>query len=140
MARLRRTIFPFWRAIFFIFLFGCACGASFQNTLKTILIEKISVLRLMIVMKLIWIMGSDNLFNFSKWYKAKKISNLIPVAVFNRRGSPLRSINSKGAYVLGKRINSSRLKFLSISEPPIWGYFHNVNINISSTIIRGSKE
>ena len=91
-------------------------------------------------MKLIWIMGSDNLFNFSKWYKAKKISNLIPVAVFNRRGSPLRSINSKGAYVLGKRINSSRLKFLSISEPPIWGYFHNVNINISSTIIRGSKE
>ena len=91
-------------------------------------------------MKLIWIMGSDNLFNFSKWYKAKKISNLIPFAVFNRRGSPLRSINSKGAYVLGKRINSSRLKLLSISEPPIWGYFHNVNINISSTIIRGSKE
>ena len=91
-------------------------------------------------MKLIWIMGSDNLFNFSKWYKAKKISNLIPVAVLNRRGSPLRSINSKGAYVLGKRINSSRLKLLSISEPPIWGYFHNVNINISSTIIRGSKE
>ena len=91
-------------------------------------------------MKLIWIMGSDNLFNFSKWYKAKKISNLIPFAVFNRRGSPLRPINSKGAYVLGKRINSSRLKLLSISEPPIWGYFHNVNINISSTIIRGSKE
>ena len=91
-------------------------------------------------MKLIWIMGSDNLFNFSKWYKAKKISNLIPFAVFNRRGSPFRSINSKGAYVLGKRINSSRLKLLSISEPPIWGYFHNVNINISSTIIRGSKE
>ena len=91
-------------------------------------------------MKLIWIMGSDNLFDFSKWYKAKKISNLIPFAVFNRRGSPLRSINSKGAYVLGKRINSSRLKLLSISEPPIWGYFHNVNINISSTIIRGSKE
>jgi len=91
-------------------------------------------------MKLIWIMGSDNLFNFSKWYKAKKISNLIPFAVFNRRGNPLRSINSKGAYVLGKRINSSRLKLLSISEPPIWGYFHNVNINISSTIIRGSKE
>ena len=91
-------------------------------------------------MKLIWIMGSDNLFNFSKWYKAKKISNLIPFAVFNRMGSPLRSINSKGAYVLGKRINSSRLKLLSISEPPIWGYFHNVNINISSTIIRGSKE
>ena len=91
-------------------------------------------------MKLIWIMGSDNLFNFSKWYKAKKISNLIPVAVFNRTGSSLRSINSKGAYVLGKRINSSRLKLLSISEPPIWGYFHNVNINISSTIIRGSKE
>ena len=91
-------------------------------------------------MKLIWIMGSDNLFNFSKWYKAQKISNLIPVAVFNRSGNPLRSINSKGAYVLGKRINSSRLMLLSISEPPIWGYFHNVNINISSTIIRRSKE
>ena len=91
-------------------------------------------------MKLIWIMGSDNLFNFSKWYKAQKFSNVIPVAVFNRSGNSLRSINSKGAYVLGKRINSSRLKLLSISEPPIWGYFHNVNINISSTIIRGSKE
>ena len=91
-------------------------------------------------MKLIWIMGSDNLFNFSKWYKAQKLSNVIPVAVFNRSGNSLRSINSKGAYVLGKRINSSRVKLLSISEPPIWGYFHNVNINISSTIIRGSKE
>ena len=91
-------------------------------------------------MKLIWIMGSDNLFNFSQWYKAQKLSNLIPVAVFNRSGNPLRSINSKGAYVLGKRINSSRLKFLSISKPPIWGYCHNVNINISSTLIRESKE
>ena len=63
-------------------------------------------------MKLIWIMGSDNLFNFSKWYKAQKLSNVIPVAVFNRSGNSLRSINSKGAYVLGKRINSSRLKLL----------------------------
>ena len=115
---------------------------NIENNLKTKnsydLLKKI--LPRLSKMKLIWIMGSDNLFNFSKWYKAKKISNLIPVAVFNRSGSPLRSINSKGAYVLGKRINSSRLKLLSISEPPIWGYFHNVNINISSTIIRGSKE
>ena len=82
----------------------------------------------------------NNLKTKNSYDLLKKISNLIPVAVFNRRGTPLRSINSKGAYVLGKRINSSRLKFLSISEPPIWGYFHNVNINISSTIIRGSKE
>ena len=115
---------------------------NIENNLKTknsyVLLKKI--LPRLSNMKLIWIMGSDNLFNFSKWYKAKKISNLIPFAVFNRRGSPLRSINSKGAYVLGKRINSSRLKLLSISEPPIWGYFHNVNINISSTIIRRSKE
>ena len=115
---------------------------SIENNLKTKnsydLLKKI--LPRLSNMKLIWIMGSDNLFNFSKWYKAQKLSNVIPVAVFNRSGNSLRSINSKGAYVLGKRINSSRLKFLSISEPPIWGYFHNVNINISSTIIRGSKE
>ena len=115
---------------------------SIENNMKTKnsydLLKKI--LPRLSNMKLIWIMGSDNLFNFSKWYKAKKISNLIPFAVFNRRGSPLRSIYSKGAYVLGKRINSSRLKLLSISEPPIWGYFHNVNINISSTKIRESKE
>ena len=115
---------------------------SIENNLKTKnsydLLKKI--LPRLSNMKLIWIMGSDNLFNFSKWYKAQKISNLIPVAVFNRSGNPLRSINSKGAYILGKRINSSSLKFLSISEPPIWGYFHNVNINISSTKIRESKE
>ena len=115
---------------------------SIENNLKTKnsydLLKKI--LPRLSNMKLIWIMGSDNLFNFSKWYKAQKLSNVIPVAVFNRSGNSLRSINSKGAYVLGKRINSSRLKLLSISEPPIWGYFHNVNINISSTIIRGSKE
>ena len=115
---------------------------SIENNLKTKnsydLLKKI--LPRLSNMKLIWIMGSDNLFNFSKFYKAQKLSNVIPVAVFNRSGNPLRSINSKGAYVLGKRINSSRLKLLSISEPPMWGYFHNVNINISSTIIRGSKE
>ena len=40
-------------------------------------------------MKLIWIMGSDNLFNFSKWYKAQKISNLIPFAVLTEGAAHL---------------------------------------------------
>ena len=89
--------------------------------------------------KFIWIMGSDNLFNFHKWYKASELSNLLPFAIFNRKNFSLRSLNSKGAHILGSRVSNNRLRALIDEKPPKWGYLHNINLNISSTKIRKSN-
>ena len=90
-------------------------------------------------MKFIWIMGSDNLLNFHKWYKASELSNLLSFAIFNRKNFSLRSLNCKGAYILGRRVNNDRLKSLVYEKPPKWGYLHNISLNISSTKIRKSN-
>ena len=50
-----------------------------------------------------------------------------------------RSLNSKGAHILGSRIRNNRLRALVDEKPPKWGYLHNINLNISSTKIRKSN-
>ena len=90
-------------------------------------------------MKFVWIMGSDNLYEFDKWYKANELSHLIPFAVFNRKKLSLRSLNSKGAFILRNRVKNNMLKNLINQKPPRWGYLYSVNVNISSTEIRKSN-
>ena len=39
-------------------------------------------------------MGADNLINFHKWYKWKKISQKCNILVFDRHGYKKKSLNS----------------------------------------------
>ena len=71
--------------------------------------------------KLYFIIGADNLINFHKWHKWKKISEKTTILVFDRQGFKSKSIRSIGF----KKLNKKSLNFIMFKK-----------INISSSKLR----
>ena len=72
-------------------------------------------------MKLFFIIGADNLINFHKWNKWKKIPNLAKIVVFARPHYSIKALNSIASKKLKKRD---------------WMYINSKKMNISSSLIR----
>ena len=70
-----------------------------------------------------FLMGSDNLVNFHKWYKWKSISQKCNIIVFDRTGYKRKSLDS----TTFKRLNRDNLKFIEFDK-----------VNISSSQLRKS--
>ena len=68
-----------------------------------------------------FIMGADNLIQFHKWDKWKKISEKCKIIVFDRHGYKRKSLNS----TTFKRLNNKNLKFIEFNK-----------VNISSSQLR----
>ena len=68
-----------------------------------------------------FLMGADNLINFHKWYKWRKISQKCRIIVFDRNGYKKKSLNS----TTFKRLNRKSLKFIEFNK-----------VNISSSQLR----
>ena len=68
-----------------------------------------------------FIMGADNLIQFHKWDKWKKISEKCKIIVFDRHGYKKKSLNS----TTFKRLNNKNLKFIEFNK-----------VNISSSQLR----
>ncbi len=68
-----------------------------------------------------FLMGADNLVNFHKWHKWKKISQNCNIIVFDRHGYKKRSLNS----TTFKTLNMKNLKFIEFNK-----------VNISSSQLR----
>ena len=66
-------------------------------------------------------MGADNLINFHKWHKWKKISQKCNIIVFDRQGYKKKSLNS----TTFKRLSNNNLKFIKFNK-----------VNISSSQLR----
>ena len=71
--------------------------------------------------KLFFLIGSDNLINFHKWKKWKKIPELAKIVVFARQNFTNKALNSIAAKKLKKKD---------------WLYIKSKKINISSSLIR----
>tara|TARA_Y100000590_G_scaffold128736_1_gene147168 strand:+ start:277 stop:816 length:540 start_codon:yes stop_codon:yes gene_type:complete len=71
--------------------------------------------------KLFFLMGADNLINFHKWRKWKKIPDLAKIVVFARTKYSTRAFKSIAAKKLRKKD---------------WIYIKDKKINISSSLIR----
>ena len=87
-------------------------------------------------MKIVWIMGADNLSQFHKWNSPHQIAKLIPFAVFSRPKYFYNSINSKGAKILGTKVSNNKLINLVNLKPPVWSFIDEGRYNISSTNLR----
>ncbi len=85
--------------------------------------------------KFVWLMGSDNLLNFSQWLNAKHISKIFPVAVVERPSYSYKVINSLGAKLLGKRLRKIKLSTCN-NNLSKWSFIRDKLNNISSTTIR----
>ncbi len=68
-----------------------------------------------------FLMGADNLINFHKWHKWKKIINKCKIIVFDRHGYKKKSLNSKAF----KSLNGKNLNFVEFNK-----------VNISSSQLR----
>jgi len=60
-------------------------------------------------------MGADNLINFHKWQKWKKIVEICKILVFDRTGFKRKSLKS----ISFKRLNKKGLKFINFKKVDI---------------------
>jgi len=89
----------------------------------------------------VWVMGADNLRQFSRWQRWADIAALAPIAAIDRPGSSLASLNAKAA----QRFSRNRLKEedaaqLALRRPPAFVFLHDRRIDLSSTELRARRE
>lgn len=87
--------------------------------------------------RFVWLMGSDQLATFDRWYDWRTLFQRIPVVIFPRPGSLMTVRSSKcGVFFKNWRVfNTNRLK-LKLQSPPIWVYLKMPMRLVSSTAIR----
>jgi nicotinate-nucleotide adenylyltransferase len=87
--------------------------------------------------KFIWLMGEDNMIEFSQWKSWKKIIRALPIAIFKREGYSTKARGGKMAVEFkNQNIPSHDIGSLKDREPPAWGYVPNQLNPMSSTKIR----
>ena len=87
--------------------------------------------------KFFWLMGADNLINFHKWQKWKKIFNEISIVVFKRHGYNIKALKSiTNKTFNNKLVSSEKINAAQFNKLPSWIWVNNREIKISSTEIR----
>ena len=85
-------------------------------------------------------MGADNLINFHKWQKWRKIFKEISVVVFKRHGYNNNALQSTAYKSFSSyRIDSSIIVKNSFENLPSWTYINNKEIKVSSSDIRKQR-
>lgn len=88
-------------------------------------------------LRFVWLMGADNLVQFSQWDRWREIAARVPIGVLARPGSRLAARNSVTAQVLRPyRLPEWRARELALSAPPAWVMINVPMSNLSSTALR----
>jgi nicotinate-nucleotide adenylyltransferase len=82
-----------------------------------------------------FIIGADNLAQFSYWYRWQDIWQKIKIAVYNRQNYKYKALHSKAAIKFAKFRITPYDNFKEKS-PPAWCMINDKLINISSTQLR----
>lgn len=89
----------------------------------------------------VWVMGADNLRQFSRWQRWADIAALAPIAVIDRPGSSLASLNAKAAQRFsGNRLKEEDAAELALMQPPAFVFLHDRRIDLSSTELRARQD
>ena len=67
------------------------------------------LIKTMPLSRLVWIMGADNLDQFSQWYRYRDVIRLLPIAVIGRPSYSLRAI-ATSHWLLGRRFSVSKMR------------------------------
>lgn len=87
--------------------------------------------------KFVWLMGSDNLNQFSRWRRWKEIAAMVPIAVVVRPGAELASLNATAV----QHLSSSRLRdwgHIADAETPALVVIEAPRNELTSTAIRAA--
>lgn len=88
----------------------------------------------------VWIMGADNLIQFSRWEKWRQIAGLMPIAVVDRAGASHAAICAPAARALGRyRLPEHEAMRLPVMKAPVWVFLHGLKSAMSSTQIRAAR-
>ncbi len=91
--------------------------------------------------RFVWIMGSDNFYNFHKWYRWRDIAKLLPMAIYARPGTNRRALFSKAAMNLRNfRLALGKEKLLFNSKAPSWIFLNGASSAQSSSKIRAKQK
>lgn len=83
----------------------------------------------------VWVMGADNLVQFPKWHRAKKLSRSCAMMVMNRPSYGYQALASQGAYMLGKKKRKRNPSTLNRTTQG-WSFIPQPRHAISATQIR----
>ena len=88
-------------------------------------------------LRLVWLMGADNLAGFHRWRRWRDIAGLVPIAVIDRPGATLRAARSRAGLALARhRLGEEEAGRLADADPPAWAFLHGPRSALSSTALR----
>ena len=94
--------------------------------------------RLFPKIRFVWLMGADNLSQFSRWRDWQTIAELLPIAVIDRPSHSLRASAAAAAQRLARyRLDERGAHKLADCTPPAWVFLRGLKLPLSSTELRG---
>ena len=88
-------------------------------------------------LRLVWIMGADNLAQFHRWQNWRRIASEVPMAVVDRPGQSFRALAAPAAQALARyRLPESQAARLADLRPPAWVFLTGLKLDLSSTGLR----
>ena len=91
--------------------------------------------------RLVWIMGADNLVQFSQWKRHKDIINSLPIAVIDRPGYSYQAL-SAGRHLFKRRYTRGKLRRRLVGtrqKTPGWCFIAGQRHHASATDIRQNQ-
>jgi nicotinate-nucleotide adenylyltransferase len=88
-------------------------------------------------LRLVWIMGADNLAQFHRWQSWRRIASEVPIAVIDRPPQSFRAMAAPAAQALSRyRLPENQAGRLADQRAPAWVFLTGVKLNLSSTGLR----
>ncbi|WP_449042502.1 nicotinate-nucleotide adenylyltransferase [Paracoccus sp. (in: a-proteobacteria)] len=90
--------------------------------------------------RFVWLMGSDNLIQFSRWDRWRGIAAQVPIGVIARPGTRTPARSSRAARILWQaRLPESRAPLLAEAPAPAWVMINGPMTALSSSTIRAAR-
>jgi nicotinate-nucleotide adenylyltransferase len=88
-------------------------------------------------LRLVWIMGADNLAQFHRWQNWQRIASEVPIAVIDRPPQSFRALAAPAAQALARyRLPENQAATLPDRRAPAWVFLTGLKLNLSSTGLR----
>jgi nicotinate-nucleotide adenylyltransferase len=88
-------------------------------------------------LRMVWIMGADNLAQFHRWQNWRRIASLVPIAVIDRPPQSFRALAAPAAQALARyRLPENEASRLADQSAPAWVFLTGTKLSLSSTGLR----
>ena len=88
-------------------------------------------------LRLVWIMGADNLAQFHRWQNWRRIASEVPIAVIDRPPQSFRALSAPAAQALAHyRLPENKAGQLADQQGSAWVFLTGMKLDLSSTGLR----